>query len=126
MDAVLFTMRHSFVETRMFVSVEHGPDLVVFLERIFFPLAAPVESQRLCEFDGLFCNGVGNAHVRDYFHNDLGVSVGAPELAEIGRLCIFTFAKQDKEPLRFTQFDTTPQIALGGLSSRRQELNQEP
>ena len=69
-DAVSFTMRHRFLEARMFVPVEHRPDLVVFLERIFFPATAPVESQRLCEFDGLFCNGVGNAHGGVCFQGD--------------------------------------------------------
>ena len=39
-DAVLFTMRHRLIVVRMFVSVEHGPDLVVFLERILIPATA--------------------------------------------------------------------------------------
>ncbi len=70
LDAVLFAKRHRFVEMRMFVSVEHGPDLVVFLERIFFPATAPVESQISGVLDGFFRNGAGNAHGGDYFHRD--------------------------------------------------------
>ncbi len=67
-DAASFAERHRFVETRMLVSVEYRPDLIVFLERILFPATAWVESQRSCEFDGIFCDGVGNAYSRVSFY----------------------------------------------------------
>ncbi len=57
-DAAPFAKRYSFIESRMIVSVEHSPDLVVFLKR--FPAASTPRS--LGKFSGLFRDGVGNAH----------------------------------------------------------------
>lgn len=69
-DAVSFAKSHRLIVVRMFVPVEHCPDLVVFLERIFFPAAAPVESQSSGVLNGFFRNGVGNAHGGDNFQED--------------------------------------------------------
>ena len=63
-DAMLFAKRNRFVETRMFVSVEHGPDLVVFLERILFTALFWIL------LNSFFRHSVGNACGGDYFHGN--------------------------------------------------------
>ncbi len=69
-DAASFAKRRRFVEVRMFISIEHGPDLVAFLERLLFSPTAPVESQSSGALDGFFRDGVRNAHGGDYFDGD--------------------------------------------------------
>lgn len=63
-NTILFAKLHRFVELRMFVPVEHGPNLVVFLERVLFP------GLFLEVLDGFFRDSFGNAHSGHYFHGD--------------------------------------------------------
>ncbi len=123
-DAASFAKHNRFVEIRMFVSIEHSPDLVVFLERIPFSPTAPVESQNSGALDGFFRDGVRNAHGGDYFDGDESASVDAADRAKIGGFRPLSLAKQNEPPLRLPPMTVTPQVrrgAFGGPSSTRQE-----
>ncbi len=111
----------------MFVPVEYRPDLVVFLERILYPVTAPIESQFTGVLDCFFRDCMGNANSGNCFHGDQGVSIDSADRAEIDGLGILALAKQDKVPLGFLLRAATPRVrnaAPGGLSTTSQELNQ--
>ena len=109
-NAVTVAQRYRFIESRMLVTVEYRPHLIVFFERVFASTAASNESLGPGSLDGSLGDGIGHSDARGDFHRDQRACTGALDRLEVGRLRVLALAVQKEPSLRLALRPAAPQI----------------